>query len=329
MTSGRSRSTGRMQRRDVQVVAEAGRALVMPSCGHSRLARFVTGSAPPSGSSQPCRRRARRARRAARARARAPPATAACRPSRRAAPDRVERSAALPRGAHRGRRDARRSPRRSSRRPRIDRRAQDRRRRSTPKNRTSATSSGPRPVRLLVGRRAASRTDSSRSRSAASSRATRSSSVVGESAADVAGVAQAAVRLAARRAAARRTRPRAPRGSVKPPIDERVALDQLQLAPLARAPPGPVRRVRVLDDQPFPPARARLREQRRAVAAHLRRQADDVAQRGRERRLQAAAALDERQRAQIRVPVAQQIERDERDRVGRRARARSRARPVR
>ena len=52
--------------------------------------------------------------------------------------------------------------------------------------------------------------------------------------------------------------------------DELLPLDQLELAPFARPPPRAVRRPRVLDDQPFPAARLRLRQQRRAVAAHLR-----------------------------------------------------------
>ena len=199
----------------------------------------------------------------------------------------------------------------------------------TPGDRTSATSSGRVQCGRLVGRRTLHER-TARVSSAARRRTTRSSSSSENPPPTWPAIAQPAVRpRGSADAAARRTAARAPRGSVKPPMTNESRLTSFSLRHSPRPPPGTVRRARVLDDQALPAARARLREQRRAVAAHLRRQADDVAQRGRERRLQATPPFDQRQRAQICVPVAQEIEAP-RTRSGWPPRAaRSRAGPVR
>jgi hypothetical protein len=80
---------------------------------------------------------------------------------------------------------------------------------------------------------------------------------------------------------------RAPRGSVKPPTTNESRWTSFSLRHSRERRPGRYGESRVLDDQPLPAARARLGEQRGAVAAHLRRQPDRRVQRGRQRRLEA------------------------------------------
>ena len=290
---------------------------MISSRGHIRFARFVTGSRPPSGSCSVPPPRSTSASIWSRTRA-----IAAFDGGFSAEPG-TPRIASAQRGVAASALIARRSGPFEGRRgdivaqSQVDRRAQD----------AFVGDAGvpdlgdqhrPRPVRLLVGHRTLhERTARGLERRQAPRDAVEL--VVRKSAADVAGEAQAAILL--RQADQQRAEPGPRPARLREAADdERVAPDQLQLAPLARPPPGTVRRLRVLDHEAFPPARARLREEGRAVSAHLRRQADDAVQRRRERRLQATPAFDQGQRAQIRVPVAQQIERDEGDRVGRRAR---------
>ncbi len=99
--------------------------------------------------------------------------------------------------------------------------------------------------------------------------------------------------------------------------DELLLLVELQLPPRRAAAARLVRRLPVLDDEPFPSFLQRPRVQRAAVALDLLAQANRVRLRLRsaEQSFEPHAALDERQAAQIVLPLAQQIERDEGDRL--------------
>ena len=99
--------------------------------------------------------------------------------------------------------------------------------------------------------------------------------------------------------------------------DELLLLVELQLPPRRAAAARLVRRLPVLDDEPFPSFLQRARVQRAAVALDLLADADRARLRLRsaEQSFEAHAALDERQAAQIVLPLAQQIERDEGDRL--------------
>ena len=91
---------------------------------------------------------------------------------------------------------------------------------------------------------------------------------------------------------------------------------ELELAPRRAAAARLVGRPRFLDDQPFPSfflARARAARGRRSATCSLMRIVLDFDLPN--RRSRCFAALDERQAAEIVVPLAQEVERDERDRV--------------
>ncbi len=139
--------------------------------------------------------------------------------------------------------------------------------------------------------------------------------LVAEAAADVARVAQAA--LAGGKAQQQRAEPgaRAARFGVAA-HDQILFFDQLELSPILGPAPRPIDRARVLGDDPLPAPRPRLVHQRRAVAL-LPRDPDRAAVAdARQRRLQPAPPLGERQPAQIVATVAQEIEGHERHRLG-------------
>src|SRR5262249_24065851 len=173
---------------------------------------------------------------------------------------------------------------------------------------------GPHPVRFLVGaRRRCERADARLKGVKALPHATEL--CVGEARAAVADLLQGAalVEDAEQERAEDRTRP----ARVGPSADNAgLTTRQLHLAPIRRAARGPIQGVQALGDESFPAVLGRARVERPAIADDLLAETHARMTCAGEHALEVRAPLAQGAPAEILVPLAQHVERDDSDASG-------------